>query len=57
MFGEDLFVPDADIEDSAAAADEAGFQPQLVFDLGRQTGGPWLVISNRAVLDRDLHAL
>src|SRR5512147_614493 len=28
---------------------------ERVPDLGRQTGGPWLVASNGAVLDRDRH--
>jgi hypothetical protein len=27
----------------------------LAFDFGRQTGGPWLVVSKRAVFDRDSH--
>ena len=26
-------------------------------DLGRQTGGPWLVVSDDAVFDRDAHAV
>ena len=24
-------------------------------DLGRQTGGPWFVVSNDAIADRDVH--
>jgi hypothetical protein len=28
---------------------------EFALELGRQTGGPWLVISDYAVLDDDLH--
>lgn len=28
---------------------------ERLLELGRQTGGPWLVVSNDAVLDRDFH--
>ena len=30
---------------------------ELARKLGRQTGGPWLVVSNRAIFDRKLHHL
>jgi hypothetical protein len=28
---------------------------ELAADLGRQPGGPWLIVSKRAVFDRDFH--
>jgi hypothetical protein len=28
---------------------------ERLLELGRQTGSPWLVVSNDAVFDRDLH--
>jgi hypothetical protein len=47
-----------DLELSAAGRNELDLRLREVFpDLGRQTGGPWLVVSNGAVLYRDLHGL
>jgi len=30
---------------------------KAAFDFVRQTGGAWLIVSNHAVFDRDLHGL
>jgi hypothetical protein len=30
---------------------------ECLSDLGRQTGGPWFVVSNDAVFDRDSHGV
>jgi hypothetical protein len=49
---------ESDLELSPAGWNE--LHPRLgkrLPELGRQTGGPWLVVSNRAVLDRDFHGL
>jgi hypothetical protein len=51
---EDLVIGRHD-EDSAAPADDLGIDPEGLFDLGRQTGGPWKVVSNAAVVDSDMH--
>jgi len=63
LFGKTSFVGlrknlravDADVEDSAAEADDLRVEPELSFNLGRQTGGPWEVVSNSAVFDEDMH--
>ena len=52
---EDLLVPDSDVEDSSAAADDRGVDLEFLLDLSRQTGGSGKVVSNAAVFDRDLH--
>jgi hypothetical protein len=52
----DQLVVDDDVEDSAAEANDLRFESELFLDLGRQTGGPWKVVSNAAVFDRDGHA-
>jgi hypothetical protein len=45
-----------DLETPAARGDELHLRGrELLFDLGRQTGGAWFVVSNGAVFDRDLH--
>ena len=46
---------DLDVVDPAATRDETCLDPQLPLDVGRQTGGPWPVVSLTAVRDRDVH--
>jgi hypothetical protein len=48
---EDQLVAGLDLEDAALAANELGMQAELALDLSRQTGGSWVVVSARAVLD------
>ena len=52
-FGEYQVVAVGDLEDSTTAADQRRGDAELPFDLGRQTGGPGIVASARAVLDGD----
>jgi hypothetical protein len=54
---EDDRAIDLDVEDAAAALDENGLDAGPSLQLGRQTGGPWKVVSDAAVRDRDLHAI
>jgi len=45
-------------ESAAARRDQLdGRLGEVLLDLGRQTGGSWLVVSDRAVFDRDAHSL
>ena len=57
MLGEDRFAVGRDIEDARTALDELGDEPERCRDLGRQTGGPWQVISRHAVDDSYVHRL
>jgi len=52
---EDDFAVDRDDEDSSAAADDFAVDPEFPFDLSRQTGGSWEVVSNAAVVDSNVH--
>jgi hypothetical protein len=52
---EDGFTVDRDDEDSAAAADDFAVDSEFPFDLSRQTGGSWEVVSNAAVVDSNMH--
>jgi len=54
--GEHQLPLDAHLEGAAGGLDQldVGRRPRLL-ELGRQTGGPWLVASNDAVFDRDVH--
>jgi hypothetical protein len=52
---EDPVLPDADIEDASAAADDRGVDVECLLDLSRQTGGSREIVSNAAVFNRDLH--
>jgi hypothetical protein len=52
---EDGFAVDRDDEDSSAAADDFAVDPEFPFDLSRQTGGSWEVVSNAAVVDSNVH--
>ena len=45
-----------DVVDPAAPFDEARLVAELTLQIGRQTGGPWSVVSLTAVFDGDLHA-
>ena len=46
------------LEDAAGGLDELHFRVgKRVANLGRQTGGPRFVVSDDAVLDRDLHVV
>jgi hypothetical protein len=57
LLREDQLVAGSDLEDAAAAADEQGFQAELVLDLSRQTGGSRIVVSARAVFDGNRQAI
>jgi hypothetical protein len=56
LFREDDGVVHRYVEHTARRLDECdvGVRVSLA-DLGRQTGGPWLVVSDDAVFDRDAH--
>lgn len=57
-FLEDRFAVAHDLEPSLAGGDQLHLRRWiLALDLGRQTDGPWLVVSKRAVFDRDGHGL
>jgi hypothetical protein len=55
LFREDELSVDLDLEDAVFALDEACVCSELAAELGRQPGGTWLVVSNDAILDRDVH--
>jgi hypothetical protein len=44
-----------DIEDPVVALDQDGSDPDFPLDLGRQTGGPWKIVSTPAIGDFNLH--
>jgi hypothetical protein len=46
---------DNHVKDAATALDQGRFESRRGLDLGRQTGGPWKVVSLSAVGDLDLH--
>jgi hypothetical protein len=46
---------DLDIEYSTATLDQRDVRAELLFELVRQTGGAWQVVSHHAVFDRYLH--
>jgi hypothetical protein len=54
FLGEDEVVPYGDLEDATAAANQLRLDAELLLDLSRQTGGTGVVVSARAVLDRDM---
>ena len=58
LLGENATTIDLHFEHAARRLDQlhVGVGVGLA-DLGRQTGGPWLVVSNDAVFDRDAHAV
>ena len=53
--GEDELPVDDDVEDAAGALRELCLDPERLFQFGRQTGGPRLVVSDDAVGDLDVH--
>lgn len=55
VFRVDPLVPDEDVEDAAASADQLRVVPEPRLDLGRQTGGPGEIVSDAAVVDDDVH--
>jgi len=55
MLAEHQPVSGLDVENTAFTLDQFGIKSELVFDRGRQTGGPGQVVSLRAVLDAHLH--
>jgi len=54
LFREDQVVRHGHLEDAAAAPDQLGLDPELLFELRRQTGGAGVVVSARAVLDSNV---
>jgi hypothetical protein len=54
-FREDLLPVDRYDEDASAAADDLAVDRIFSFDLSRQTGGSWEVVSNAAVVDSNVH--
>ena len=52
---EDQLPIDLDLEDTVFAFDQACVRPEFVAELSRQPGGAWLVVSNDAVFDGDIH--
>jgi methyl-accepting chemotaxis protein len=56
LLGEDQVSIHYHFEDATGPSDEFHLcVRERSFDLGRRTGGPWFVVSNRAVFDRDPH--
>jgi len=55
VFREDHVAVGLDVEDPLAAGDQLSVDSEAVFDLGRQTGGAWFVVSDLAVIDGDFH--
>jgi hypothetical protein len=55
VFREDLPVPGCHVEDAAARFDERRLDSELLPDLGRQTGGSRVVVSDAAVFDLYVH--
>jgi hypothetical protein len=54
LLREHQIAVDGHLEDAAAALDELWTKAEVFFQLVRQTGGSRQVVSNDAVLDRDL---
>lgn len=56
LLGEDEGSVDDDLESSSGRVDQldAGFGIPIL-ECSRQTGGSWSVVSDDAVLDRDMH--
>ena len=54
--GEDQHTVPGDFERTAAPLEQLNRRVGIrLLDLGRQTGGPWFVVSNDAVTDRNVH--
>ena len=52
---EDQLPIDLDLEDTVFAFDQARVRSEFVAELSRQPGGAWLVVSNDAIFDGDVH--
>ena len=53
-FGVNEFTVDANFKSTSAGRDQLHrLDPSNVANFGRQTGGSWFIVSNRAVFDRD----
>jgi hypothetical protein len=46
---------DHDVKHTAGALDQCGIGAESLLQVGRQTGGPRVVVSNHAVGDGDIH--
>jgi hypothetical protein len=57
VLGEDERTVRVDVEDPAAAAHQLDVGFDILFDEGRETRGPGLVVSDAAVFDANLHQL
>ena len=58
FLGEDAASVDVHFEDAAGRLNQAHFSMRKrAADFGRQTGGPWFVVSNDAVFDCDGHVV
>ena len=58
LLGKDDAAVHLHLEDAAGGLDELHIRVgKRVANLGRQTGGPRFVVSDDAVLDRDLHGV
>ena len=53
--GENQLSVDGDLEHAAVGGDQLAIGTQALLELGRQTGGPWLVVSFAAVFDSNFH--
>ena len=57
-FGEDEQAVRHDLEDSTGTLDQPDRDArEVLLELGRQPGGPWLIVSNDAVGDLDVHGV
>ena len=57
FFREHQIAIDLYLKHAPVTRDEFYFRVRVdLLDLGCRTGGPWFVVSNRAVLDRDPHS-
>jgi hypothetical protein len=54
VLGEQQLTIEPHLEGAARALLEAGSNGETAFDLGRQTGGARLVVSDDAIVDDDL---
>jgi len=57
LAAEDVGAVGKDVEHPARTGDQARLVAEGLLDRGRQTGGPWLVVSLRAVGDGDVHGV
>ena len=57
LLREDELAVEHDLELAATALDECRVDAMCLLDLGRQTGGPWQVVSLHAVGDLHVHRI